>query len=424
MLPGPTPECHVAATDRWRLGSYHRPVDVRVTSFAEAQECYRHKDLRQALYDAGEVIMSDVIVNLHADEHRARRRLENRLFRRDTFHYYESELFPDIIRDTIAPYLDTGRAELVSFGHQLMMNLAALTAGVDRPQGTPEETFRLYDYLKTFIEGATLAHYTGDKAAKAAEVLEKLEAFDAEFLMPAIARRTALIDAVQQGAASEDDLPRDVLTVLLRNQDKIPMSHESLRREIAFYLLAGAHTSATAFNRVMHNIFQWIAAHPEDERRVTADRLFVQRCTHETIRLQPSSPTGMRWALDDITLSNGRHFDKGDRVILDLTVINRDPNLFGADAEDFNPHRSLPPEVAPWGLSFGQGMHACIGQDLAAGLRFMDGDALDAHLFGLVPVGVQTMFDHGCRPDPNDAPEMDASTTRPYFGRYPVVFVR
>lgn len=43
--------------------------------------------------------------------------------------------------------------------------------GIDRPQGTPEETFHLYDYLTTFIEGATLAHYTGDKEAKAAEVL-------------------------------------------------------------------------------------------------------------------------------------------------------------------------------------------------------------------------------------------------------------
>lgn len=399
-------------------------MDVTITSYAEATECYRHRDLRQALYDAGEVIMSDVIVNLHGAEHRGRRRLENRLFRRDTFFYYQDEFFPTVIESTVAPYIERGRAELVGFGHQLMMNLAALAAGVDRPKGTPEETFHLYDYLKTFIEGATLAHYTGDKQAKAAEVQAKLEAFDAEFLLSSIARRADLIEKFQAGRVDEDDLPRDVLTVLLRNQDKIPMSHESLRREIAFYLLAGAHTSATAFNRVMHNIFQWIAAHPEDARRVTEDRLFVQRCTHETIRLQPSSPTGMRWALDDITLSTGRTIAKGDRVIIDLVTINRDTALFGDDAESFNPHRRLPPEVAPWGLSFGQGMHACIGQDLAAGLRFMDGDALDSHLFGLVPVAVQTMFDHGCRPDPDNAPEMDASTTRPYFGSYPVVFAR
>ena len=43
---------------------------VTVTTFAEARQAYRHKDLRQALYDAGEVIMEDVLVNLHADEHR------------------------------------------------------------------------------------------------------------------------------------------------------------------------------------------------------------------------------------------------------------------------------------------------------------------------------------------------------------------
>ena len=102
--------------------------------------------------------------------------------------------------------------------------------------------------------------------------------------------------------------------------------------------------------------------------------------------------------------------------------MNRDPSVFGDDAADFNPDRSLADGVAPWGLSFGQGMHACIGQDLAAGVSFADGDDLDAHLFGLVPAAVQTLFDHGCRPDPNDPPEMDASTTRPYFGRYPVVF--
>ena len=63
-----------------------------------------------------------------------------------------------------------------------MMNLAALTAGVDRPEGTPEETFRLYDYLMLFIEGATIAHHTGDPEAKSAEVHAALQAFGREFL--------------------------------------------------------------------------------------------------------------------------------------------------------------------------------------------------------------------------------------------------
>lgn len=397
-------------------------ADITITTFDQARECYRQKDLRQALYDAGDVIMADVLVNLHADEHRARRRLENRLFRRDTFFAYEREMFPEIIEATVKPYVAEGRAELVDFGHQLMMNLAALTAGVDRPLGTPEETFRLYDYLGTFIEGATLAHYTGDKEAKAAEVQAKLEQFDREFLEQGIALREALIAQLDAGEIDEEDLPKDVLTVLLRNQDKIPMSRESLRREIAFYLLAGAHTSATAFTRVMHNLFEWLRDHPEDEDRVRNDRIFVQRATHETIRLQPSSPVSQRWALADMELSDGTTIATGDKVTIDLISVNRDPSLYGADADDFNPHRELAEGVTPWGLSFGQGMHACIGQDLAAGLVFSPQQSEADHLFGLVPVAVQTMVDHGCRPDPEQPPEMDASTSRPYFGRYPVVF--
>jgi cytochrome P450 len=397
-------------------------AEILVNTFDDARECYRHKDLRQALYDAGEVIMGDVIVNLHGDEHRQRRRLENRLFRRDTFFEYERDLFPSIIEDTVKPYIADGRAELVSFGHQLMMNLAALTAGVDRPRGTPEETFHLYDYLKTFIEGATLAHYTGDKQAKAAEVLAQLEAFDAEFLDPGVARRNVLLEQFDAGEITEDELPKDVLLVLLRNQDKIPLSRESLRREIAFYLLAGAHTSATAFTRCMHNIFKWLEEHPADADRVRNDRVFVQRATHETIRLQGSSPTSQRWALTDIELASGIKIAKGDRVTIDLLTANRSTEIYGPDAEDFNPDRDLADGVTPWGLSFGQGMHACIGQDLAAGLQFEAGETEENHLFGLVPVAVQTMFDHGARRDPDNPPEMDESTTRPYFGKYPVVF--
>jgi hypothetical protein len=65
-------------------------------------------------------------------------------------------------------------------------------------------------------------------------------------------------------------------------------------------------------------------------------------------------------------------------------------------------------------------MHACIGQDLAAGL-LPDPSADGEQLFGLVPEAVQALFDAGARPDPDDRPEMDESTTRPYFGRYPVL---
>jgi cytochrome P450 len=403
------------------------PVVVTVSTFEEARDAYRQKELRQALYDEGEIIMGDVLVNLHGDEHRARRRVENRLFRRDTFAVYERDLFPAVVEDTLKPHAAAGRSELVELSHEMMMNLAALTAGVDRPLGTRQESLDLYRYLMKFIEGATLAHSTRNKAVVSAEVLTALEEFDTEFLTPSVERRRGLLAAFERGEITEDELPRDVLTVLLRNQDDLHLPYEVLRREIAFFLLAGAHTSATAYTRSIDHIFKWMAAHPEDEAEVHDDPLFVQRCVHETIRLNPSSPVGMRWALADVTLRSGATVPAGGKLVIDLMAVNRDPALFGDNAGEFDPRRPLPEGIAPYGLSFGSGMHACIGQDMAGGLVPGPGPA-DAgrgeHLVGLVAVAVRATFDHGVAPDPGDPPAMDTTTKRPYWGRYPVLFRR
>ncbi len=395
------------------------PAEITVSGYEEAREVFRCKDLRQALYDEGEVVMADVLVNLHGADHRARRRLENRLFRRDTHTRYERELFPPVLQSTLEPHTAEGRAELVSLSHQMMMNLAASTAGVDRPRGTPEETLHLYSYMMSFIEGATLAHYSGDRAAKRAQVAEALAEFDAEFLHPSIHRRLQLIERFERGELSEEDLPRDVLTVLLRNQDDLELPGDVVLRETCFFLLAGAHTSATAFVRTLDSIFDLPA---DDRERASADRRFGQRCVHETIRLHPSSPVAMRWALQDVDLPSGTHIATGDRVVIDLMAANRDEAAFGARADEFDPTRELAAGVAPWGLSFGLGMHACIGQELAAGIDPLGVEPTSDHLYGLVPVAVQAVLAAGGRRDPNDPPVLDPESARGYWTRYPVVF--
>lgn len=398
------------------------PNVITIATYEEARAVYRQRDLRQALYDAGEVVMADVLVNLHGDEHRARRRLENRLFRKDTHTRYERELFPPVVDETLAPYVADGRAELVSLSHQMMMNLAALAAGVDRPKGTPEETFHLYSYLMLFIQGATLGDYTGDRDAKRGEVAAALEAFDAEFLQPSIATRRDALARFEAGAIAEEDLPRDVLTILLRNQDNLELPSPVVLRETCFFLLAGAHTSATAFVRTLHNVFRLAETDPGILERARSDPAFLQRCVHETIRLQPSSPVAMRWALDDLDLSSGAHVAEGDKVVIDLMAVNRDPAVFGDRAGAFEPDRELPPGVAAWGLSFGLGMHACIGQDLAAGVDAGGRASGEDHLHGLVAVATGAVLAAGGRPDPEDPPRLDPDNTRGYWGTYPVEF--
>jgi cytochrome P450 len=400
----------------------HDVVEVTVSTYAQARDAFRSKDLRQALYDEGDVVMSDVLVNLHGAEHRARRRLENRLFRKDTHRRYEHESFPPVVAATLEPHVAAGHAELVTLSHELMMNLAAFTAGVDRPRGTRDETLHLYSYLMLFIQGATLAHFTGDREAKRAEVAAGLAAFDAEFLAPSVARRRALLDAVEAGSLNPEALPRDVLCTLMSHEDELRLPDDVVLREICFFLLAGAHTSATAFVRTFHHVVAMEDDRPEDVERARTDMAFLQRCVHETIRLQPSSPIASRWALADVELSDGVLVPAGARLTIDLMAANRDPAVFGDDADRFDPHRELGDGVAPWGLSFGLGMHACIGQDLAAGLDPKGRPIDDEHLFGLVPVAIRALLDAGARPDALDPPTMDPESSRGYWGTYPVVF--
>jgi cytochrome P450 len=390
---------------------------ITVAGYEAARDAFRQRDLRQALYDEGEVVMADVLVNLHGDEHRARRRLENRLFRREVHERYEHDLFPPIVAETLAPHVAAGRAELVGLSHQLMMNLAASAAGVDRPEGTPEETHRLYRHLMTFIAGATLAHHDGDRDALRAEVARSLDVFDEEFLAASVARRRTAIARVEAGGAAADELPRDVLTVLLQNHDDLRLPPEVVRRETCFYLLAGAHTSATAFVRTLDHLFTR-GIEPGDAE----DLDLLQRCVHETVRLQPSSPIAMRRAVADVTLADGRSVPEGATVVIDLVAANRDPAVFGDRADVFDPDRTLPTGIAPWGLSFGLGMHACIGQRMAAGGDPATTPAEEDPLHGLVPVALQAVLRAGVRPAPDDAPHLDPTSARGYWDRYPVVF--
>ncbi len=396
---------------------------MTLRSFDEVREAFRAKDLKQALYDEGGVVMADVLLTLHGDSHRLRRRLENRLFRRDTFRRYERELTAEIVTKTLEPFLASRRADLVSLGYRVIMNLTALIAGIDRQAGTAEETEALLEFTKVFSVGATLVHSTLDHETVRAEVAGALERFDAQFLRASVERRRRLLDRHRSGELPATELPPDVLTVLLRNEDDLDLPPEVVRREVAFYLQAGSHSTANAFTHTMDEVFRWIEGHPDDAERVRTDKLFLQRCAHESLRLYPASPIAFRRALAAVRLRSGAEIPAGAAVTLDLMAANRDDRVFGADADRFNPHRTLPDGVAPWGHSFGAGTHACIGMELDGGLdpaqtRDHPGD----HLFGTVTTLAAAVLSAGARPDPTRPKELDPDTSRPHFSSYPVIF--
>lgn len=392
---------------------------ITLSTFEDCRDGYRQKTFKQALYDAGGLVMKDCLLTLYGADHRQRRRLENRLFRREVFERYETEILPPAVEEVLDEHADGG--DVVDLARRITLNLTATAAGVDRPTGTAEETAELYRHVVKFSEGATAVHTTRDPDELQAEVQASLDAWDRDFFSPSWDRRQALLEGVADGSVDEADLPPDVLTTLLANRDELDLSREVIRREVAFYLLAGTHSTTAAATHAAHEMLEWIDNHPEDRQRLIDDPSYLQRFVHESMRLHPASPVAMREALEAVTLKSGVEIDAGDTVVFDLMSANRDLSVFGADAAEYNPLRAVPADIDPWGHSFGGGVHKCIGLELDGGIPPEPGSD-KMILLGTVALIVHGLLRRGARRDPDNPPEADETTTRRWWGSYPVVF--
>jgi len=393
---------------------------IRLTTFEEAKEAFRNRDLRQALYDEGARLMNGVIVNLHGAPHIARRRLENRLFRRDTFAWYERDRIPTIIDHVIGPAIAAGSGELLTLARRTMMELSIDVAGIDIADNVEDQFEQIYGLMERLARASIVAHATGDKAAIIADGDAALAEFATDFYEPAHARRAALMAAVHDGQLDPAELPRDVLTTLLLHADDLALPPATLLREIAYFPWVGSHSTAAQLVHAMHHLFEWIAEHPHDRARLGDDDALRQRFVHESMRLHPASPVALRIATTDVDLKSGRQLPDGATITIDVEAANRDPSVFGTEPDRFDPFRTIADGVPPWGLSFGHGTHACLGQELAGGIE--PADELEHHLLGSVALMAGVALRAGATPDPDQPALLDSSTTRSMWRRYPVRF--
>lgn len=392
-----------------------------ISDYKTADETLRVNDLRQALYDAGAILMEKVLVNLHGNEHKMRRTVEARILRPNYFRWYEAEVYPKTLQETIRPYLEAGQADLVDLAYRILLNLTADFSGVDRPEKSPEETARLLGMLRTFGKAATLGQAKGDREAIVREIEAALEEFDRDFYQPSKQRRLQEIARLEAGEITEDELPRDILTELIRNQDSLELSDEVLMKETAFFLLAGAFTSIHTLTHSMHELFERLQDAAENQR-VREDPIYLQRCIHESMRLHPSSPTAMRRPTCPFHTREGDELNEEDTLVIDLMSANRDETVFGSDAREHNPERELPKGVQPYGLSFGRGMHACIGINLAAGALPKEDTDPNTHQYGIIALTARQLLDYNAQPDPEHPGVVDTSTIRNNWASYPLLF--
>jgi cytochrome P450 len=160
------------------------------------------------------------------------------------------------------------------------------------------------------------------------------------------------LDHIRSRRAGPGD---DLTSKLTRAEvDGERLADEEIVGFIGLLLIAGhITTTATLGNSVV--TFQ---EHPDAAAEVRADPGLLPAAIEEVLRMRTPFPRLARIATADAEV-DGRHIAAGQVVIPWLTAANRDERVF-AEPHRFDVHRTPNPH-----LTFGHGIHFCLGAPLA-----------------------------------------------------------
>ncbi|OBB66329.1 cytochrome P450 [Mycobacterium sp. 852014-50255_SCH5639931] len=151
----------------------------------------------------------------------------------------------------------------------------------------------------------------------------------------------------------------DLMTDLLRAEIEEPggTRRPLSRTEVLAYtaMIAGAGNETTA--RLIGFMGQLLSDHPDQRRELVADPSLIPGAVEETLRYEPPSPVQARYVAQDAELY-GRVVPEGSYMLLLNGSANRDDRHF-TDPDRYDIHRGGSH------LSFGQGLHFCLGSALA-----------------------------------------------------------
>ena len=152
-----------------------------------------------------------------------------------------------------------------------------------------------------------------------------------------------------------DDLMTELLAAEIEEPDgtRRPLS----RTEAPSYtvMIAGAGNETTA--RLIGFMGQLLSDHPDQRRELAADPSLIPDAVEESLRYEPPSPVQARYVAQDAE-HYGRVVPEGSFMLLLNASANRDEHHF-PDPDRFDIHRRGSH------LSFGQGLHFCLGSALA-----------------------------------------------------------
>jgi cytochrome P450 len=119
---------------------------------------------------------------------------------------------------------------------------------------------------------------------------------------------------------------------------------------------------AAAGNETTTRLIGWtgkvLADHPDQRREIVEHRDLVPKAIEEVLRFEAPSPVQSRYVTTDVEL-HGQTVPAGSAILMLNGSANRDDRKF-PDGDSFDIHRSIDHH-----LSFGYGLHFCLGAALA-----------------------------------------------------------
>ncbi|MGA4847255.1 cytochrome P450 family protein [Streptomyces sp. G5(2025)] len=237
-------------------------------------------------------------------------------------------------------------------------------SGASRASGASDEPVDLREHLAYPLPISVIGHLMGVPTGHRNAFRALVDGvFDTTLTAEQSTANTGrLYEALDQLIAAKRAEPGEDMTSLLitardEEGDGSRLSDAELRDTLLLMISAGYETTVNVIDQAVTQLL----THPDQLDHIRSGRANWSDAVEETLRHEPAvKHLPLRFALSDISLPGGQVITKGEAILASYAAANRHPDWHGETADAFDLTR-----VPKDHLSFGHGIHFCLGAPLA-----------------------------------------------------------
>jgi cytochrome P450 len=239
----------------------------------------------------------------------------------------------EVVRGALETLVERGSADVVTDVGRIVATRVASDA-IGFPESDGE---RIHDFMTRFFSAAGGAPGTEKIGAQA---MQDMRSYLAEI---AASRRSHTGEA------------ENVIDVLLRTDlGEGPLDADAIGEHLVPLLVGATETFPKFASAAIYRLWQ----HPDQRSLLAQDPSLISNAVRECLRLDMPTQMSMRRIQKDLTL-HGQHLKRGESVMFLWASGNRDERVFERP-DELDVRRRIPRT-----LSFGNGIHRCLGGHLA-----------------------------------------------------------